>query len=115
MGNEKNLIPFKKGDDPRRNLNGRPKKLPDIDSLLIDALGQEQAKDKTKLEAIIGKLTDMALNGDLRAAEMLLERYYGKVKNTVELRKNEPQELIIVRRDGEKYPPVVNSPSRTED
>ena len=49
-GNIKNLKPFKKGETG--NPNGRPPKLPDIDVLLADVLGEEK-DGKTAAQAIL--------------------------------------------------------------
>lgn len=64
--------------------SGRPKKLPELDKLLADVLGEE--KDGiTAAEAILKKLRQMAASGNLRAAEILLDRGYGKPKQRTEL------------------------------
>lgn len=75
-----NLIPFKPGKDKRRNLKGRPKKLPEIDKLLIDVLGEKNEDGITKVEQILLKVAAKALSGNLMAADMLLNRAYGKTK-----------------------------------
>lgn len=77
----KDAKPFKKGQSG--NPAGRPRKLPGLDLLLADIMGDE--KDGiSAAEAILRKLRQMAINGNLRAAEILLERSYGKVKQPVE-------------------------------
>jgi hypothetical protein len=66
------------------NPNGRPKKLPKLDELLADVLGE----DKDGIEAakaILMALRAKATKGDVRAAEVLLERAYGKSKQVVDL------------------------------
>ena len=76
-----NSKPFKKGQSG--NPSGRPKKLPELDKLLADVLGEE--KDGiTAAEAILKKLRAMAAAGNIRAAELLLDRGYGKAKQTIE-------------------------------
>lgn len=86
MANEENLKPFKKGQSG--NPNGRPKKLPEVDKLLADILSEE--KDGiTAAEAILKKLRQMAARGNLRAAEILLDRAYGKAKQSIDIRKAE--------------------------
>ena len=67
-----------------KNGGGRPKKLPDLDILLAGILGEEK-QGVTAAERILKKLEQMALNGNLRAAEILLDRSYGKVKQHHEL------------------------------
>jgi len=65
---------FKKGQSG--NPKGRPKK-PDIDQYLIDALNDER-NGITAIEAIIKTLIAKAVKGDVRAAQELLDRLYGK-------------------------------------
>lgn len=66
------------------NPNGRPKKLPRLDDLLSDIMGEE--KDGiTAAEAILKRLRQMATQGNIKAAEMLLDRSYGKARQPVEL------------------------------
>jgi hypothetical protein len=68
---------MKKGET--LNPNGRPKKLPELDKLLADVLGEE--KDGiTAGEVILKALRAKAAKGDVRAAEVLLDRAYGKAK-----------------------------------
>jgi hypothetical protein len=69
--------PFVKNDH-RINKAGRPKKLPDLDSLLIDILG-ENLKGKEALKVVLLALRKKATSGDVRACELLLDRAYGKL------------------------------------
>jgi hypothetical protein len=66
--------PYKKGESG--NPNGRPHKLPDLDALMAIVLGEEK-KGKTAAEAILAALRAKAIKGDIRAAEVLLNRGYG--------------------------------------
>jgi hypothetical protein len=81
-GTPENLIRVPKGG-PSPNPNGRPKKLPELDKLLADVLGEEK-DGLTAAEAILKKLRQMATSGNLRAAEILLDRGYGKPKQSVD-------------------------------
>jgi hypothetical protein len=74
--------PFKKGQSG--NPNGRPKKLPELRELLANVLGDEK-DGKTAAEAILMALRAKAAKGDVRAAELLLDRAYGKPKQDVDL------------------------------
>lgn len=67
---------FKKGQTG--NPNGRPKKLPELDKLLSD-MGEHE------YEAVIRTLFLRAKKGDVRAAEVILDRTYGKAKQTIDL------------------------------
>ena len=73
---------FKNGQSG--NPSGRPKKLPEVDRLLADVLSAE-TDGITAAEMVIRKLLDMALKGNLRAAEVLLDRAYGKPKQRSEV------------------------------
>ena len=62
---------------------GRPCKLPELDKLLADVLGEE--KDGiTAAEAILKALRMKASKGDIRAAEVILDRAYGKATQKIQ-------------------------------
>jgi hypothetical protein len=72
MPNSENLIG--KGFDKQPgniNMNGRPKKIP-LDLILANIL------DEMGMTSMLKALHKAALKGNVRAAEMLLDRYYGK-------------------------------------
>jgi len=75
--NDENLKPFPKGQSG--NPNGRPKKLPKIDDLLQDILGSQEDKD-SEAHAILSSLVQQAKKGNVKAAEILLDRAYGKAQ-----------------------------------
>lgn len=70
-------VPFKK-NDPRINRAGRPLKLPDLEELLKEVLGEE-IKGKPAMKLILLALRQKAMKGDVRAAELLTDRGYGKL------------------------------------
>src|SRR6478736_5360288 len=89
---------FKKGQSG--NPGGRPKKLPDLDELLGEVLDEE--KDGIKAaRAILMALRGKATKGDVRAAEVLLDRAYGKAKQTTDI--NLSGELGISWNEVKKY------------
>lgn len=65
------------------NPNGRPKKLPALDVLIAEVMGEEK-DGVSAAEAILKKLRQQAASGNIKAAEMLLDRAYGKPKQPVE-------------------------------
>ena len=92
MGTPPEHSKFKKGQSG--NPNGRPRKLPELDKLLADVLGEE--KDGVSAgEAILKALRAKATKGDVRAAEVLLDRAYGKARQTIDSNMNLSQPLVI--------------------
>ena len=64
------------------NLKGRTKIIPQLDVLLADVLGEE--KDGIEAaKAILMALRAKAVKGDVRAAEVLLDRAYGKASQSL--------------------------------
>lgn len=57
--------------------------MPDIREAMIQLLNDEE-KGKPALEAILVKLRQMAVDGNLKAAEMLLNRAYGQPKQQID-------------------------------
>lgn len=78
-GKTENLKPFPPGTTG--NPNGRPKKLPGLDELLSECLGENGGEAKAIINALIAK----AKKGDVRAAEIILDRMYGKAKQGLDL------------------------------
>jgi hypothetical protein len=74
---------------------GRKRELPELSKLLADVLGEE--KDGiTAGEAILKALRAKATKGDVRAAEVLLDRAYGKPKQTTDTNITSTEPLVIV-------------------
>lgn len=82
-GVPENLQPFKTGYDKRREGNGRKPKLPQVDVIIAEVLGEEK-NDVSAAKAILMALLSKATKGDVRAAEVLLDRAYGKSTTKVE-------------------------------
>lgn len=80
--NRENLKPFKPGKDERRNLKGRPV-LPDLKEVMAKVLGEEKNKT-TAAEKIVEKMKKLAEAGNIKAAEFLFDRGYGKSIQFVE-------------------------------
>jgi hypothetical protein len=66
------------------NPNGRPKKIPALDKLLSDVLGSVE-NEESEMKAVINALIVRAKKGDVRAAEVLLDRAYGKPKQEIKV------------------------------
>lgn len=75
---------FVKGD-PRINRNGRPKRGESLGEKFRDALEEKINGDYSKLDAIIDKLADMALEGNQAAIEYMLARGWGKMIDKIEI------------------------------
>ena len=86
---------WKKGESG--NPNGRPPKLPDLHILLANVLGKENKDGLTAAEEILLALHAKAKKGDTRAAELLLDRGYGKPKQTTDTNITSTEPLVIIR------------------
>jgi hypothetical protein len=73
-----NLKPFPKGVSG--NPKGRPK-LPDLKEAIAKVLADEK-DGATALEYTLMALRNKAVKGDIRAAEVLLDRAFGKAKQS---------------------------------
>ena len=95
MPKPENIEPhkFKKGHTG--NPNGRPKKLPELNKIMADILGDEK-NGLTAAERILKAIEAKALRGDIKAAEMLLDRGYGKPKQTTDTNITSTEPLVIV-------------------
>lgn len=96
---EKNLRPhwWKKGQTG--NPGGRPKKIPEITKLLAEVLGEEDGMNMA--HEILKVIRKKALEGDIRAAEVLLDRAYGKATAKIEL-DSEGITIKVVRDNGNR-------------
>ncbi len=78
---------FSKEHQPPKGKVGRPPKLPRLDELMAKILGEE--KDGISAgEAILAALRSRASKGDVKAAALLLDRGYGKVKTEIDITSN---------------------------
>jgi hypothetical protein len=91
-GNPQNLRKWKKGQSG--NPKGRPK-LPDISEALAKILADEK-DGYSALEATLMALRAKAVKGDIRAAEALLDRAFGK-----------PRQSVDHTTGGDKLPPTA--------
>lgn len=71
---------FKPGETG--NENGRPKKLPEVDKLIAEVMGSKDGGiDESGALEIFESLLKQAKKGNTQAAEILLNRAFGKVPN----------------------------------
>lgn len=95
----KNAIPPDGGfkDHPERiNRKGQPRKLPSLDKLLPEVLGDE-TEDNSKIKQILNKLAERAITkGGDRAAEILLARAFGAPKQPISM---DSEITIVVRHE----------------
>ena len=73
---------FKKGQSG--NPKGRPPKLPKLDELLATVMTEER-NGLSAAEAVLRSLLAKATKGDVRAAELLLDRTFGKLRTDVDV------------------------------
>lgn len=73
---------FKKGQSG--NPKGRPKEIPELKVLLAEVMSDE--KDGINAaKAILLALRNKAIKGDTKAAELLLNRAFGKVEEAIRI------------------------------
>jgi hypothetical protein len=89
--NPKSLENLKRGNrfvkGQSGNPAGRPKKLPDLDKLLIEILSEEK-DGKTALEVMLLAMRKKVMSGDTKAFESLIDRAYGKVATKIDAQLN---------------------------
>jgi hypothetical protein len=86
MANIKNLKPFKKGEDERRNTLGRPK-LTRLTEALREQLAEAMpgASESTIAEEIARVLILEALSGNVQAIREIADRCEGKPKQSIDM------------------------------
>ena len=83
MPKPENVIPHQFPKGKSGNPKGRPK-MPNIKDAIAVILADEK-EGKTALDAILMALRAKAVKGDVRAAQELLDRAYGKSKQIVDM------------------------------
>ncbi len=84
MGNIKTLKPFQSGYDSRRNTKGRPKGSRNVRTVVMEMLKEKvlfNGKMTRKDKVIVMQLLHKAAKGNLKAAEMVMDRVDGKPEN----------------------------------
>ena len=98
MEEEKKGIPGRNGGTiypggRKGNAGGRPPKLPSLDYIGAKILSEgkpddsegEQGDELTRLAKIVNQLAAKAENGDIEAAKVLLNRFYGLPKGSMDV------------------------------
>lgn len=83
MPNPENISKYKYKKGQSGNPNGRPSVLPELKEAIAKAL-EKKTGGISELDRIIEALVKKAKKGDVRAAQELFDRGYGKVKQTME-------------------------------
>lgn len=65
---------------------GRPRKIPELRELINNVMGEETKSGMTAMEEIVMMLRKQAMQGNNRAAELLLKYSYGLPGQTIELK-----------------------------
>jgi hypothetical protein len=95
MPNPENVVGkgnrFKKGQSG--NPNGRPKELPALKELMKKIMSTEDKNGIQTAEQILEAVKKRALDGDIKAAELLLDRAYGKVVTPVATTDSEGKDI----------------------
>lgn len=84
MGNIKTLKPFQSGYDPRRNTKGRPKGSRNMRTVLMEILKEKilfQGTMTRKDVIMVKRILRKAANGNLKAAEIVMNRIDGRPAN----------------------------------
>jgi hypothetical protein len=93
MPKPENIIPHKWKKGQTGNPNGRPK-LPDLKEVMAKALSSEK-NGKAAIEEIIDAMKAKAAKGDVRAAEFLFDRGYGKATQDINMKQEGTAQIVI--------------------
>jgi hypothetical protein len=96
MANIKNLKPFKKGEDERRNTSGRPK-LTRLSESLREQLAEAMpgADEQSIAEEIAKTLIKLAISGDIAAIRECFDRAEGKSPINLDVGNKDGEPMLI--------------------
>lgn len=105
-----NLRPWRPGQSG--NPKGRPR-LRDLREVLVEALSTVRPDGRTALETIVGALMDRAARGDTRAAEVLMDRAWGRPAQRTDVAVGVVATMVppIAWIDGATGRPALDSPA----
>lgn len=89
----KDLIPFAKGADPRRNTKGRPKTFKQLRALAV-SIAQEEVKDGDTVTRIEKMLRDMLKSTNPSDRALLLKYAFGNVPDEINVQQTNRVELL---------------------
>ena len=91
-------MPFKKGHDPNRNMDGRPRKGESLPDLMEQILAEKAGSSEIDIrEALCRRLIKLASEGHSWAMKEVFDRTYGKPKQIVD----QTTRTVNVNIDGE--------------
>ena len=89
MPNPENIVKYKFKKGQTGNPNGRPRVLPELKEVIFNILSEKETNERgtttTGLEAVVKALYTKAKKGDVRAAQELMDRYYGKTTTSIDV------------------------------
>jgi hypothetical protein len=88
-------MPFKKGYDPKRNYNGRPKLGLTTAERIRDAMNEpaKGLEGYTKFDEMVDMAISRAKKGSWQFWDALMSRAYGKVPDKIEMQTEEKPDL----------------------
>jgi len=84
------------------NKKGRPPVLPDLKRAIAQCLAEEK-DGKVAFDQILAALRMKAVKGDVRAAQELMDRAYGKAQQNINVQAERP--IIVIKRDWDEDAP----------
>jgi hypothetical protein len=107
MPNEDNLKPFKKGEDPRRNLDGRPKGSKGLRTVLKELLSAKDPKGEWANPVAMKLLQKAFSDGHYPSLIEIIDRIEGKSQSKLEMTGKDGKDLNVTLN-------VVDIPTKEE-
>ena len=109
-------VGFKKGD-PRINRKGQPKKLPKLKDLMTELLGHSDPSkmDHSEIALITKALINKAKKGSERAADILYDRAFGRVVQSMDIKTDQPAIAPVINVYTGAAPPIAEAEDKVDD